>query len=57
MDHMGVTAGVASVDTPRPHTFLVSDAGWNSLVFAGGQYDSRPTDRAALAANSVIISE
>ena len=35
--HMRVTAGVASIDSPRPQTFLVIDAGLNSVVFAGGQ--------------------
>ena len=35
--HMRVTAGGASVDSPRPQTFLVIDAGLNSVVFAGGQ--------------------
>ena len=37
MVHMRVTAGVASVDISRPQTFLVIDAGLNSVVFAGGQ--------------------
>ena len=55
--YMRVTAGVASVDTPRPQIFLHSESVLNSIVCAGGQYDCMLMDRAALAAYSIISCE